>query len=131
MSDECITLLAGERGVLSVARAELDVFPNRLPGKERVILKYDAAFGTRSLDRLPVESHFPGSRLGKPGDQIQNCRFATAGWAHDAQELAWEDIEVDGRYRQRTLARPGQNEFLGDAAHGDFRVCCNRIHRFH
>ena len=73
----------------------------------------DAAFGSRSGDRLAVERRAPAGRRFEAGYDIEQRALAAARGADDGQELSGADGNVD---RFQRLHRIGAGaETLGDA----------------
>ena len=72
-----------------------DVFVNREPGQQGVILKHDAAVGARAVDRRSRERD--GAAVGREEtrQQAHERRLAGAGIADDGDKLALLDREVD------------------------------------
>src|SRR5213075_2034116 len=65
-----------------------DVFEGRAPGKQGVLLKYDAAIHGRTPDRLAVEQDAPGAGLGQSREQVQERRFTATARTDDDQKFA-------------------------------------------
>src|SRR5438094_306114 len=61
-------------------QAEGDVAADGEPGKQRVGLEDHAAVPAGAFNAPAIEQQFPSARLGEAGDEVQEARFAAAGW---------------------------------------------------
>jgi hypothetical protein len=94
--------------------AERHVIEHRAPGQQREVLEHQRAVGAGRDDRLAVEAHRSGSRPDQRRDQHQQGALAATRWAHDGDELAVRDRQVDVRERQELAAalRIGQPQMV-------------------
>src|SRR5579872_4044160 len=86
------------------AQPELDVVPNRLPRKQRMLLEAHRVVGPWPQHRLAVDQDLAvGLRLQASGD-AQEGGFAAAARAENGEELPGVDRDVDAVERHhRTL----------------------------
>jgi len=92
------------------ARTVGDVFPHRLPGKQRRLLEHHAALGGRPRYHRAIDPDRAAGRMFQPGDGVQQDRFSASGGPGDADEFAGGDFRadpVDGQ--ERILARTEQD----------------------
>ena len=82
------------------------------PGQQRVILENDAAIGAGRGDLEVVELDGAGVGPGQAGDQRDKRGLAGAGIAHNGDELAALDGEVDvGEHRRAAEALRDVGDF--------------------
>ena len=87
--------------------AELDVFQNRQPGKQREGLKHHGDARRRRVHRLAEIGDGAGRRQRQARDQAQQCRFARSGAAKQADDLPLLQRQIrrhrapDARRRRR------------------------------
>ena len=90
-----VSLARANGGAGSARQAKTGVLPGREVGKQGVVLEEHAdapalrgqpMVGTRHLPS--IQEHPPAARPLKAGDQAQQGRFATAGWAQQTQQFA-------------------------------------------
>ncbi|MGY3353362.1 hypothetical protein ACVWZK_000025 [Bradyrhizobium sp. GM0.4] len=102
---------------------ELDILHSRAPGKQRVLLEYDAAVARRSVDDLTVEQDAPTARCRQATEQIQQGRLAAAARPDQRKELAGPNIQRDVVQRSEALRRPAilapDQEVLPDMLEAD------------
>src|SRR5262249_27502882 len=72
------------------------------------MLEDDAAVGTGTADRRPVEQDAPRLRRQEAANQVQQCRLAATGGPEQSEELAGTHLERDVLQRQHrpTFRRP-------------------------
>src|SRR5690606_22067751 len=67
-------------------------------GVERVALEHHgdiALGGMQVIDDLPLDDDIAGSRRQEPCDRVEQGRLAAAGWAHEDQEPALLELDID------------------------------------
>ncbi len=74
---------------------EIDVFIDRKPRQQAVVLKHHGALRPRLVDLTVFEQNGTGRNLRQPGDEVEHRGFAAAGVADDRNEFAFFDGEVD------------------------------------
>ena len=78
-----------------VAKAEANVVPDGEPGKDAAFLEDEDAPRIGSVDRLAFHQHLALRGGEEAADDVEQGRFAAAGGADEADELALLDFEVD------------------------------------
>ena len=70
------------------AQAEADVFAHGEPRENAVLLEDEDAARVRAVHRLAFDEHLAARRLEEAADDVEQRRFAAAGRADEADELA-------------------------------------------
>jgi hypothetical protein len=108
---------------------ELDILRGGAPGKQRILLEYDAAVATGSGDRPAIEQDTAAGRRGEPGQQIEQGGFSAAARADQSEEFAGANVERDVLQRSEAAARSAalatHHEFFADV----FETDLDRAHR--
>ena len=73
---------------------EVDVFANRQPGKQGIILEDHAAFRVRSGNGFAVHQHLATVRAGQTGEQGNQGGFPGAGETDDGHEITFLHHQV-------------------------------------
>ena len=105
--------------------AELHVFQNRQPGKQRKTLEYHGDAVGRLVHRLAEIGDGAGRRLRQPGDQPQQSRFARTGAAEETDDLTFVERELDAVEHQQLAAvgaREGLAQFVNVEQSGHVRA---------
>src|SRR6516164_2762591 len=87
--------------------AELDVFSDREPWKEAVVLEDHDAIGSGTLHRSAIDQNLTRGLRMKSGDQVQERGLATTRRSNDAEKLTRSNLEIDVIERQKALATLG------------------------
>src|SRR5207253_2455519 len=74
------------------AQSERDIVGHRHPGKQRVLLEYQAAVAARPGDRRAVHAERARGERNEPRDHIEEGALAAAARADQAQEFALPDL---------------------------------------
>src|SRR5262249_26091751 len=127
-----------DRGPLSAANfaireRDLEIFVNRqvveqmvlLENKTDVFIAEGGSFlGLQMMDRGVVENIFPGPAVVVHAEDMEQCGFSSARWAHHRNELALRNFKVDvpknikkSSLRQRITAFE-----VFEANHNDYSV---------
>ena len=83
-------------------KSESDIAQRREPGKQRRLLKHDAAVEPGLFDPLAVEPHLAFDRLHQAGDDAQERAFAAAGGTEQAEEFVARDGDLEILRARRT-----------------------------
>src|SRR6516164_11320288 len=76
-----------------LAQAVLHVPLDVEPGKQRIVLKYDAAVRPRAFDGNAVEQDLAAIGPFEAGQNVQQRRLPAAARAEQRQKFAWLDVE--------------------------------------
>ena len=83
------------RVLVYLVHGQRDILAHRHPGHQRVALKHDAAFSTRSVYRLAIQQHLAAVGCNQASDEGDERRFPAAGEADDCNKLAVSNPQVD------------------------------------
>src|SRR5262249_8803708 len=98
-----------------------DVGADRLPRKQREVLKDDTAIGPGGADRLALDEDLAGLRGEKTADEVQPRRLAAAGRSEQRDELPRAHIERD--VLEREHRPPGRRAIaMAHAIDDDLRL---------
>jgi hypothetical protein len=81
-----------------------DIGADRLPRKQREVLKHDPAIGPWGADRLTLDEDLAGLRGEKAADEIEQRRLAAAGRSEQRNEFTRAHIERDVLEREHRPA---------------------------
>src|ERR1700722_13281556 len=99
-------------------QAEFDVLLRRPPGKQRVLLKDQAAIERRTRYRRPSDQDATRCWTGQAAQQVEQRLFPAAARTDDNKELSRLDLKADVLQRDKAafcpLARPLDGETLTD-----------------
>ncbi|MNN53057.1 hypothetical protein D3C81_1677900 [compost metagenome] len=104
-------------GQALVGQAQGDVLLHRQPGKQAVLLEYDAAFAADAGDRPSVYLDAAAEGPVEADQQAQQGRLAAAAGADDGDGFAFVDVQVEVADRLQLAAVHG--EALADLAEAD------------
>ena len=78
-----------------ISRPKRDIAQRGEPGKQRRLLKHDAAVEPGFLDRLPLSVTSPSSGFIKPVTMRQERAFAAAGRTEQTEEFVARDGDLE------------------------------------
>ena len=101
----CCCFLAGAQFGKHLVDREANIFVDRQPGQQRVILEDDAAIRTGLGDFQIIQRDRAAVGPDQSGDQRDQRGLARAGVADDGDELAFLDLQIDVRAAPRCDCR--------------------------
>ena len=80
-----------------------DVLDHIQPGKQAVLLEHHEPIVMRPFHGPAVQRDFPLGDVFKSGDDVEQCRFPTAGRAKENHKFTFPDLDIDRLQRLHSL----------------------------